>query len=190
TSGVIRGALHLQYLIRSALLFRLARAPMAAPQLGLNFASVLSPSHPALEGFHPVIRRWFGERLGVPSKPQIRGWPLIREGHDVLIAAPTGSGKTLSAFLACIDELFRLSLEGKLTDETRVVYVSPLKALGNDVQKNLLQPLAELDALARAMGYAPQPIRVLVRTGDTPASERAAMVKRPPHVLITTPESL
>lgn len=145
---------------------------------------------PALSSFHPLVARWFTSRLGEPSPPQVKGWPAIRSGADVLIAAPTGSGKTLSAFLACLDELFRLALDGQLPDETRVLYVSPLKALGNDVQKNLLAPLEELYALARSEGLSPQPIRVLVRTGDTKASERAAMVKRPPHVLITTPESL
>ena len=143
-----------------------------------------------LTGFHPIVQQWFARALGPPSEPQRQGWPLIRAGHDVLIAAPTGSGKTLTAFLACLDRLFRLSLEGELGDVTRVVYVSPLKALGNDVQKNLLQPLAEISALAREQGLEPKPIRVLVRTGDTPASERQGMVKRPPHVLITTPESL
>jgi ATP-dependent Lhr-like helicase len=143
-----------------------------------------------LVDFHPIIQQWFARALGTPSEPQRRGWPLIRAGHDVLIAAPTGSGKTLTAFLACLDRLFRLSLGGELGDVTRVVYVSPLKALGNDVQKNLLQPLTEISALAREQGLEPKPIRVLVRTGDTPNSERQGMVKRPPHVLITTPESL
>jgi ATP-dependent Lhr-like helicase len=108
----------------------------------------------------------------------------------VLIAAPTGSGKTLTAFLAALDSLFRLALEGQLPDRTQVLYVSPLKALGNDVQKNLLQPLEELMQRARAAGYSPQELRVQVRTGDTSASERAQMVRRPPHILITTPESL
>ncbi|HMK71753.1 MAG TPA: DEAD/DEAH box helicase, partial [Myxococcaceae bacterium] len=111
-------------------------------------------------------------------------------GRDVLLAAPTGSGKTLSAFLVALDRLFRLALAGELGEHTHVVYVSPLKALGNDVQKNLLQPLAELSELAAAEGLVAEPIRVQVRSGDTPASERAQMVRRPPHVLITTPESL
>jgi ATP-dependent Lhr-like helicase len=147
-------------------------------------------SSPALEPFHPVVRRWFEETLGEPTEPQVRGWPLIRAGRDVLIAAPTGSGKTLTAFLACLDELFREAAAGTLTDETRVLYVSPLKALGNDVQKNLLLPLEQLRERARAEGVTLPDLRVMVRSGDTPASERAAMVKRPPHILITTPESL
>jgi ATP-dependent Lhr-like helicase len=108
----------------------------------------------------------------------------------VLIAAPTDSGKTLTAFLACLDELFRAAAEGTLTDETRVLYVSPLKALGNDVQKNLLLPLEQIRERAKRSGFALPEVRVMVRSGDTPASERAAMVKKPPHILITTPESL
>ncbi len=144
----------------------------------------------ALAPFHPLVQRWFTERLGEPSEPQVRGWPEILRGRDVLIAAPTGSGKTLSAFLACVDGLMRDALQGGLTDQTRILYVSPLKALGNDVQKNLLQPLAQLRELALAQGLSPQEIRVGVRSGDTKSSERAAMLKRPPHILITTPESL
>ncbi|MBN8229257.1 DEAD/DEAH box helicase [Corallococcus macrosporus] len=160
-----------------------------SPQIALAFSSE-SAAHPALAAFHPVVRRWFASRLGEPTRPQIEGWPLIHAGHDVLIAAPTGSGKTLTAFLAALDSLFRLALDGTLTDRTQVLYVSPLKALGNDVQKNLLQPLEELMTLAREEGYEPQHLRVQVRTGDTPAGERAQMVRRPPHILITTPESL
>ncbi|CAM3152366.1 DEAD/DEAH box helicase [Corallococcus soli] len=160
-----------------------------SPQIHLDFASEFA-AHPALAAFHPVVRRWFASRLGEPTRPQVEGWPLIHAGHDVLIAAPTGSGKTLTAFLAALDSLFRLALAGTLPDHTQVLYVSPLKALGNDVQKNLLQPLEELMSLARAEGHSPQHLRVQVRTGDTPASERAQMVRRPPHILITTPESL
>ncbi|MBU8896380.1 DEAD/DEAH box helicase [Corallococcus sp. M34] len=159
-----------------------------SPQIHLDFAAEYA-AHPALAAFHPVVRRWFASRLGEPSRPQVEGWPLIQAGHDVLVAAPTGSGKTLAAFLAALDSLFRLALEGTLPDCTQVLYVSPLKALGNDVQKNLLQPLEELMALARAEGFSPQPLRVQVRSGDTPAAERAQMVRRPPHILITTPES-
>ena len=137
-----------------------------------------------LQHFHPTVRRWFEERIGTPSAPQLEGWPRIREGGHTLIAAPTGTGKTLAAFLWAIDGLLR---EGpSLPDETRVLYVSPLKALGNDVQKNLQGPLADL----RAMDPALAALRVLVRTGDTPASERQSMGRRPPHILVTTPESL
>jgi ATP-dependent Lhr-like helicase len=159
---------------------------MAAPQMPLDFL----PGHEALRPFHPVVREWFTEEIGTPSAPQVEGWPVIRSRQNVLIAAPTGSGKTLTAFLACLDELFRLAVKGELPDETRVLYVSPLKALGNDVQKNLLQPLERLQERAKKAGLDVQPIRVMVRTGDTPAHERTAMVKRPPHILITTPESL
>src|SRR5882672_12300073 len=137
-----------------------------------------------LQHFHPTIARWFRERIGEPSAPQVEGWPRIRQGHHTLISAPTGTGKTLSAFLWAIDRLF--SQGAALTDETQVLYVSPLKALGNDVQKNLSQPLAELAALDPSF---PE-VRVLVRTGDTPPRDRVAMRKRPPHILITTPESL
>ncbi len=160
-----------------------------APQITLDFHAAQA-AHPSLMPFHPVVRRWFAERLGEPSQPQVQGWPLIQAGHDVLIAAPTGSGKTLTAFLAALDGLFRQALEGSLPERTQVLYVSPLKALGNDVQKNLLQPLEELLARARAEGYSPQELRVQVRTGDTSATERVQMIRRPPHILITTPESL
>lgn len=166
---------------------------MAVSQFQLTFASPAQhdPSvDPALAAFHPVVQRWFKTRLGDPSAPQQQGWPLIGEGRDVLIAAPTGSGKTLAAFLSCIDQLVRRALKGTLEDKTRIVYVSPLKALGNDVQKNLFGPLREILELARQEGHDPQEIRVAVRSGDTSASERAGMIKRPPHILITTPESL
>jgi ATP-dependent Lhr-like helicase len=138
----------------------------------------------ALESFQPAVRRWFQERLGEPTPAQARGWPRIRAGAHVLIAAPTGSGKTLAAFLSALDGLFAQG--ATLPDETRVLYVSPLKALSNDVQKNLAGPLAEIRALDPAL---PE-VRVLVRTGDTPARERVTMLKAPPHVLVTTPESL
>jgi ATP-dependent Lhr-like helicase len=138
----------------------------------------------ALDAFHPQVQRWFRERVGTPSPPQIQGWPAIRSGSHTLIAAPTGSGKTLAAFLWAIDDLLRQG--SALADETRVLYVSPLKALGNDVRKNLEGPLAEL---ARSDPAFPE-IRAVVRTGDTPAHERAAMGRKPPHILVTTPESL
>jgi ATP-dependent Lhr-like helicase len=142
-----------------------------------------------LAGFHPVIQRWFAERLGEPTDPQREGWPHIRAGRNTLIAAPTGMGKTLAAFLSALDSLARQG-DG-LADETHVLYVSPLRALSNDVQKNLQKPLAELAALAGEQGEVAWPdIRVLVRTGDTPQRERAAMLRKPPHILVTTPESL
>src|SRR6185436_3527660 len=131
----------------------------------------------------PAVRGWFETRLGEPTAPQVRGWAAIRSGAHTLIAAPTGSGKTLAAFLSAIDLL--LSSGPRLPDATRVLYVSPLKALGNDVQTNLQKPLAEIRELDPSL---PE-VRVLVRTGDTPQKERAAMVKRPPHILVTTPES-
>ena len=138
----------------------------------------------SLAAFHPAVQRWFAERLGEPTAPQREGWPLIREGRNVLIAAPTGSGKTLAAFLSAIDSLLQKGSD--LTDETAVLYVSPLRALSNDVQKNLQGPLAEI----RAADESLPEVRVVVRTGDTPSSQRTAMAKRPPHILVTTPESL
>jgi ATP-dependent Lhr-like helicase len=138
----------------------------------------------ALLPFHPAVRTWFEARLGQPTAPQLDGWPLIREGRHTLIAAPTGSGKTLAAFLSAIDSLLRQGTD--LADQTQVLYVSPLRALSNDVQKNLQLPLAEIAAMDPSL---PE-VRVLVRTGDTPSAQRSAMTKRPPHILVTTPESL
>src|SRR6266513_2250985 len=143
-----------------------------------------------LSGFHPTIERWFGARFAEPTEPQRGAWPVIQAGRNALIAAPTGSGKTFAAFLAAIDSLLRQGLEGTLRDETQVVYVSPLKALSNDVQKNLAEPLAEIRHTLEAMCLPDVEIRTLVRTGDTPAAERQAMVHRPPHIVVTTPESL
>src|SRR5262245_31171338 len=140
--------------------------------------------------FSSLVHGWFVDRFGSPTAAQEAGWPAIATGHDTLIAAPTGSGKTLAAFLWSLDRLIAAAAAGTLEDRTSVVYVSPLKALGNDVQKNLRQPLEELRALAAARGTPLPELRVMVRTGDTPAHERQAMVRRPPHVLITTPESL
>ncbi|HSA60304.1 MAG TPA: DEAD/DEAH box helicase, partial [bacterium] len=146
--------------------------------------------HASLQSFHPVVARWFEDRFGTPTEPQSRGWPTIASGRDTLIAAPTGSGKTLAAFLACIDRLVREGTRGRLKDETSVVYVSPLKALGNDIRKNLEEPLAELRSRAAKDWEKLPEIRTAVRSGDTTPGERAAMIKRPPHILITTPESL
>ncbi|MCC6998340.1 MAG: DEAD/DEAH box helicase [Deltaproteobacteria bacterium] len=140
--------------------------------------------------FHPLIADWFERKFGTPTEPQRLGWPHIAAGRDTLIAAPTGSGKTLAAFLACLDDLVRRDEAGRLEAGTHVLYVSPLKALGNDIQRNLERPLAELGAAAQATGAAAPRIEVAVRSGDTPVSERARMAKHPPHILITTPESL
>jgi len=140
--------------------------------------------------FDPLVQEWFAERFGSPTEPQVQGWPEIRKGTDVLISAPTGSGKTLAAFLICIDDLIRQARAGELPDETRVVYVSPLKALSNDVHKNLEAPLAEIRDLAERRGVKLAQIRTAVRTGDTPTWERQQMGRKPPHILVTTPESL
>jgi ATP-dependent Lhr-like helicase len=147
------------------------------------------PTDP-LSGFDPLIVEWFTRRFSAPTEPQILGWPEIRAGHDVLISAPTGSGKTLSAFLICLDGLIRAARNGSLPDQTVAVYVSPLKALSNDIRKNLDTPLAEIAALAAEKGIPLAPIRTAVRTGDTPMWERQRMGKHPPHILVTTPESL
>jgi ATP-dependent Lhr-like helicase len=146
--------------------------------------------HPELVAFDPLVQEWFARQFGSPTEPQIEGWPAIRTGGDVLISAPTGSGKTLAAFLICLDELVRQARTDSLPDETRVVYVSPLKALSNDVHKNLELPLAQIRDLAARHGIPLAPIRTAVRTGDTPAAERQRMGKHPPHILVTTPESL
>jgi ATP-dependent helicase Lhr and Lhr-like helicase len=143
-----------------------------------------------LSDFHPLVGEWFTARYGEPTEPQVQGWPIIRAGRDVLISAPTGSGKTLAAFTLCLDDLVRRALAGGLPEETLVVYVSPLKALTNDIRKNLEVPLAELLAAAEARGLELAPIRTATRTGDTPQAERARMLRKPPHVLVTTPESL
>ena len=140
--------------------------------------------------FHPAVAAWFGQTFSAPTPAQADAWPAIKSGQHVLIAAPTGSGKTLAAFLAAIDDLVRQGLEGRLTDETQVVYVSPLKALSNDIQKNLQAPLAGIRAALAAQGLPDVDIRTWVRTGDTPAGERDRARRRPPHIVVTTPESL
>jgi ATP-dependent helicase Lhr and Lhr-like helicase len=144
----------------------------------------------SLSWAHPLVADWFVQRFGTPTEPQERGWPHILAGRTTLISAPTGSGKTLAAFLACIDRLVRKALAGLLSDRTEVLYVSPLKALGNDIQKNLEVPLGEILAMAGERGLLMPEIRAAVRTGDTLMPERRAMLKRPPHILVTTPESL
>src|SRR5229473_3137026 len=148
----------------------------------------LAPS--GLEWAHPLVRDWFVSRFSTPTEPQEQGWPHILAGKTTLISAPTGSGKTLAAFLICIDSLVRKAVTGALTDSTQALYVSPLKALSNDIQKNLEIPLGEILQLAGQRGILMPEIRVAVRTGDTLAHERRAMLARPPHILVTTPESL
>jgi ATP-dependent Lhr-like helicase len=145
---------------------------------------------PILADFDPLVAEWFITRFAGPTEPQILGWPEIRAARDVLISAPTGSGKTLAAFLICLDRLVRAARGGRLANETEVVYVSPLKALSNDIHKNLEIPLAEISEMAARQGIALDPIRTAVRTGDTPAYERQQMRKHCPHILVTTPESL
>jgi ATP-dependent Lhr-like helicase len=140
--------------------------------------------------FHPAVSAWFDGRFDAPTSAQARAWPAIQAGRHTLIAAPTGSGKTLSAFLAAIDQLVRQGIAGRLADETQVVYVSPLKALSNDIQHNLEAPLAGIREALRAQGLPDVDIRVWVRTGDTPSAERNRMRRRPPHIVVTTPESL
>src|SRR6187399_1840300 len=143
-----------------------------------------------LSGFDSLTGEWFRKHFRDITEPQRQGWPEIRAGRNVLISAPTGSGKTLAAFLTAIDDLVRQARLGVLPDRTQVVYVSPLKALSNDIHKNLDIPLAGVRALAQEQGVELAEIRAAVRTGDTPMHERAQMGKHAPHILVTTPESL
>jgi ATP-dependent helicase Lhr and Lhr-like helicase len=154
--------------------------------------SILSRPSPALERFHPAVRTWFERRFPEgPTEAQAGGWPAIVAGRHTLVCAPTGSGKTLAGFLAAIDALYQAHETGEpIADTTRVVYLSPLKALAVDVHTNLEEPLAEIAEVARELGYEPAPITVAVRTGDSTSSERQTMVRRPPNLLVTTPESL
>jgi ATP-dependent Lhr-like helicase len=140
--------------------------------------------------FLPFVQRWFAQTFAEPTPPQRAGWDAIAAGRDTLIVAPTGSGKTLAAFLWTLDHLHRLAVQGRLEDRVHVVYVSPLRALNNDVEKNLREPLHGIRAAALAEGHRLPEVRVAVRTGDTLAAARQAMTRRPPHILITTPESL
>jgi len=140
--------------------------------------------------FHPAVAAWFDQSFAAPTAAQVAAWPAIQAGRHVLIAAPTGSGKTLAAFLAAIDGLVRQGLEGGLRDETQIVYVSPLKALSNDIQRNLEAPLVGVREALRAQGLPDVDIRSWVRTGDTPPAERQRMGREPPHIVVTTPESL
>lgn len=140
--------------------------------------------------FHPAVAGWFEKRFGEPSEAQLQGWPAIQEHGNVLISAPTGSGKTLAAFLCAIDRLVRAISDGRLDDRTEILYISPLKALANDIRLNLLDPLRGIQEEARGLGLDLPEIRPLVRTGDTPARDRRRMISDPPHILVTTPESL
>src|SRR5437899_2826403 len=140
--------------------------------------------------FHPAVARWFEQAFGSPTEPQMRGWPAIQSGRQVLISAPTGSGKTLAAFLASLDALFRQGAEAYLPDEIQVIYVSPLKALSNDIRKNLQEPLAGIRALFHEKNGREIDVRAEVRTGDTTGAQRQGLAKKPPHILVTTPESL
>jgi ATP-dependent Lhr-like helicase len=144
----------------------------------------------AFAGFHPVVRQWFTTEVGEPTSAQLRGWESIAAGRHTLIAAPTGSGKTLAAFLTAINGLLEESCAAPLPDEVRIVYVSPLKALSADIHKNLAEPRAGIHRLAEEAGFRPPRITAAVRTGDTTQAERAAMLRTPPHILVTTPESL
>src|SRR5439155_7183452 len=137
-----------------------------------------------------VVTEWFTQSIGEPTDVQRRGWAAIRERRHTLIAAPTGSGRTLAAFLTALDGLFQEGLRGPLPDEVRVVYVSPLKALSADIHRNLALPRRAIAQRAEGVGIEPPRITAAVRTGDTTQSERAAMLRTPPHILVTTPESL
>src|SRR5262249_45038452 len=149
----------------------------------------LPPMRPTSQ-FHPAVAAWFERGLAAPHAAQSVAWPAIAAGQHVLIAAPTGSGKTLAAFLSAIDGLVRRGVAGDLNDETQVVYVSPLKALSNDIKRNLEVPLAGIGEALREQGLPEIEIRAWVRTGDTTSSERERMRRRPPHIVVTTPESL
>jgi ATP-dependent helicase Lhr and Lhr-like helicase len=166
-----------------------------SPKKHLGGRAINYDVNSVLDEFHPAVRKWFARRFGAPSQVQERGWPVIAEaqkaaGHDVLLCAPTGSGKTLAAFMWAIDRLVGEAEHGALRDEISVLYVSPLKALANDIRINLEEPLAGVRAVAAGDGLDLATIRAGLRTGDTPAGERAAMLRRPPQILVTTPESL
>src|ERR1022692_2171315 len=170
---------------------RLPRGACTPRVMEMENRSVLDTIEPgALDWAHPLVRAWFLNKFGTPTEPQELGWPHILQNRSALICAPTGSGKTLAAFLACIDRLVRKAIRGDLQDATEVLYISPLKALGNDIQKNLNGPLGEILQLAQQEGFLMRDIRTGVRPGDPLAYERRAMQKRPPHILVTTPESL
>src|SRR5690242_7768677 len=162
----------------------------ASPRAGSHAATRYPGSMTPRGLFHPAVAAWFERSFAAPTAAQAQAWPAFQAGRHVLIAAPTGSGKTLAAFLAAIDGLVQQGLAGPLADETQIVYVSPLKALSNDIQKNLQAPLAGIRDALRAGGLPEIDIRTWVRTGDTPQGERARAHRRPPHIVVTTPESL
>ena len=166
-------------------------ASTSAARTGARRRSPASPLPTTLDAlFHPAVANWFAESFASPTPAQAEAWPAIKAGRHTLIAAPTGSGKTLAAFMSAIDDLVRQGLEAPLADETQVVYVSPLKALSNDIQHNLEAPLAGIRGAASPLRLPDVEIRTWVRTGDTPVAEREQMRRRPPHILVTTPESL
>ena len=156
----------------------------------IDTLSVSTPSNELTSLFHPAVVGWFAHCFTAPTAAQAQAWPAIQAARHVLIAAPTGSGKTLAAFLTAIDGLVRQGLTGELRDETQIVYVSPLKALSNDIRRNLDAPLAGIREALQAQGLPDVDIRSWVRTGDTPPGERERMRRRPPHIVVTTPESL
>src|SRR5450432_3317324 len=143
-----------------------------------------------LNSFHPAVAAWFSRTFDAPTEAQIRAWPALAAGEHVLVAAPTGSGKTFAAFLSAIDQLVKEGLEAPLPDQARVLYVSPLKALSNDIQRNLQAPLNGIREELAALQLPDVEIRAVVRTGDTSQAERAGMRRRAPHIVVTTPESL
>ena len=155
-----------------------------------NFSATSDLARDANTLFHPLVAQWFIEKYGAPSPIQQQAWPIIHEGKSVLIAAPTGSGKTLAAFYAIIDQLVSQCIDMSLADETQVLYVSPLKALSNDIHKNLEEPLEGIGRIFLEASIPNVIIRSQTRTGDTSQAERAAMKRSPPHILVTTPESL
>src|ERR1700689_2675716 len=152
-----------------------------------------SPSRKAvsvLNSFHPAVAAWFSRTFDAPTEAQVRAWPALAAGEPVLVGPPTGAGKKFAGFFSAIDQLVKEGLQGPLPDETRVVYVSPLKALSNDIQRNLEAPLNGIREELAASGLADVEIRAVVRTGDTTQSERVGMRRRAPHIVVTTPESL
>src|ERR1700729_4136821 len=143
-----------------------------------------------LDSFHPAVAAWFTRTFAAPTEAQLAAWPALQAQQHVLVAAPTGSGKTFAAFLAAIDQLVKEGLQGELPDETRVVYVSPLKALSNDILRNLDAPLKGIREELALLKLPDVAVRAVVRTGDTTQAERAGMRRRAPHIVVSTPESL